>query len=495
MLYQAHLPYELWVEAFYTASFLSNLLPSSVNDKMVSPFELLNGKPPVYTALRIFGSACYPYLRPHAENKFDPKSLLCVFVGYNEMYKGYRCYHPPTGRVYINRHVLFDETRLPYTDVYKHLLPSTTSPLRCAWRLQYKSATQSAQSAVDEPTQHEDVGHTVIVPVPVSQPAATPTVHANVQQHSSSSESSSESEDDQHDVPEVVVLDPQPANAHKMTTRGKADVMKPNPRYALFTVKGLPQPPRTIAEALNHPGWNGSMGEEIATCHETEMWSLVPLPSGVKPIGSGWVHKVKLNVDGTLLKLRSRLVARGNEQQEGVDFLETYSPVVRTTTVRIILHFAVVNRWYMRQLDVNNAFLHGDLTETVYIKQPPGFEDKAHPEYVCLLHKAIYGLKQAPRAWFDKFISFLLEFGFKCNVKNLSLFVYQKEKYVIFLLLYVDDMVLTGNNNDLIQQLLQALKKKFRMKDMGPLSYFLGIQAHFTATGLFLNQEKYASDL
>lgn len=104
----------------------------------------------------------------------------------------------------------------------------------------------------------------------MSQSAATPTVHANVQQHSSSSESSSESEDDQHDVPEVVVLDPQPANAHKMTTRGKAGVMKPNPHYALFTVKGLPQPPRTIVEALNHPGWNGSMGEEIETCHETE---------------------------------------------------------------------------------------------------------------------------------------------------------------------------------------------------------------------------------
>lgn len=495
MLYQAHLPYELWVEAFYTASFLSNLLPSSVNDKMVSPFELLNGKPPVYTALRVFGSACFPYLRPYAENKFDPKSLLCVFVGYNEKYKGYRCYHPPTGRVYINRHVLFDETRLPYTDVYKHLLPPTTSRLSCAWRLQFPSSLNPAQSGDDETTQHEEVGQTITVPVSVPQHTVTQTVGATGQQTSSSSESNSDSEDDQHDAAEAIVPAPQPENSHRMTTRGKAGVMKPNPRYAMFTVKGLPQPPRTTSEALNHQGWNGSMGEEIDTCHETGTWSLVPLPSGAKPIGSGWVHKVKLNADDTLLKLRSRLVARGNEQQEGVDFLETYSPVVRTATVRIVLHFAVVNRWDMRQLDVKNAFLHGDLTETVYMKQPPGFEDKAHPDYVCLLHKAIYGLKQAPRAWFDKFSSFLLEFGFKCNVKDPSLFVYQKKKDVIFLLLYVDDMVLTGNNNDLIQQLLQALKKQFRMKDMGPLSYFLGIQAHFTPTGLFLNQEKYASDL
>lgn len=160
-----------------------------------------------------------------------------------------------------------------------------------------------------------------------------------------------------------------------------------------------------------------------------------------------------------------------------------------------MLHFAVINKWDIRQLDVKNAFLHGDLNETVYMKQPLGFEDKAHPEYVCLLRKAIYGLKQAPRAWFDKFSSYLLEFGFACNVKDPSLFVYQKEKDVIFLLLYVDDMVLTGNHKALVQQLPDALKKQFRMKDMGHLSYFLGIQAHFTPTGLFLNQEKYASDL
>ena len=163
--------------------------------------------------------------------------------------------------------------------------------------------------------------------------------------------------------------------------------------------------------------------------------------------------------------------------------------------MRIVLHLAVVERWEIRQLDVKNAFLHGDLTETVYMRQPPGFEDKEHPDYVCHLHKAIYGLKQAPRAWFDKFSSYLLEFGFTCNVKDPSLFVYRKGKDVIMLLLYVDDMVLTGNNKTLLQHLLDSLKKQFRMKDMGPLSYFLGIQAHFTPTGLFLNQEKYGTDL
>lgn len=208
-----------------------------------------------------------------------------------------------------------------------------------------------------------------------------------------------------------------------------------------------------------------------------------------------WVHKVKLNADGTLLKLRSRLVAKGNQQEEVVNFLETYNPVVRTATVRLVLHLAVMHHWDIKQLDVKNAFLHGDLSETVYMRQPPGFEDKNHPDHVCLLRKAIYGLKQAPRAWFDKFSSYLLEFRFVCNEKDAPLFVYQKDKDVIFLLLYVDDMVLTGNNKDLIQKLLVSLKKQFQMKDMGPLSYFLGIQAHFTPPDLFLNQEKYACDL
>lgn len=129
------------------------------------------------------------------------------------------------------------------------------------------------------------------------------------------------------------------------------------------------------------------------------------------------------------------------------------------------------------------------------MRQPPGFEDKNNPDHVCLLRKAIYGLKQAPQAWFDKFSSFLLEFGFLCNTGDPSLFVYLKGKDVMFLLLYVDDMVLTGNNQELLKQLLNSLKQQFRMKDMGPLSYFLGIQAQFTPTGLFLNQAKYATDL
>ena len=124
-----------------------------------------------------------------------------------------------------------------------------------------------------------------------------------------------------------------------------------------------------------------------------------------------------LNADGTLNKRKSRLVARGNEQSEGVDFVETYSHVVRIATIRSVLHIAMVKGWNIKQLDVENVFLHGDLKETVYMKQPPGIEDTEKPHYVCKLRKDIYGLRQSSRAWFDKFSTFLLEFGFKCNME------------------------------------------------------------------------------
>lgn len=489
MMFQSSLPQKLWVEAFYTGAFLGNLLPNSVNNKMMSPFELLNGKAPVYTALIAFGCACYPYLRLSAQNKFDPKSLLCVFVGYNERYKGYRCYHPPTGRVYINRHVFFYEERLPYKDTYQHLLTAPTTPLSSAWRLQFPTA-QEAPPSDETSSSQEDIGRTVsvklpTVEVPVNQQSLPVTDNHQEQSTDGSSSSSSNSDEEQEDQ---AVVEPPPQatdNSHGMTTRSKVGVRKPNPRYALITVKGIPQEPKSVAEALSHPGWNGSMKEEIDTCEEIGTWSVVPLPPDVQPIGCRWIYKTKLNADGTFKSLRSRLVAKGNEQEEGVNFLETYSPVVRTATVRLVLHFAVTEKWDIRQLDVKNAFLHGDLAETVYMRQSPGFEHKNHLDHVCLLHKAIYGLKQSPRAWFDKFSSYLVEFGFICNIHDPSLFVYQKEKDVIFLLLYVDDMVITGNNKILLQQLLKSLNKQFRMKDLGTLSYFLGIQQLFLEKRIF----------
>ena len=191
----------------------------------------------------------------------------------------------------------------------------------------------------------------------------------------------------------------------------------------------------------------------------------------------------------------SEIVAKGNEQEEGIGFWETYSHVVRTAMVWLVFHLAVISKWEIKQLDVKNAFLHRDLQETIFMRQPPGFESKDHPDYVFKLKKAIYGLKQAPRVWFDKLSSYLIEFRFKCCTRDPSLFIYSDGKNMMLLLLYVDDMTLTGNNKSFLAEFVGQLGTRFRVKDMGPLSYFLGIKATTTSSGLFLNQEKYAMDL
>ena len=237
------------------------------------------------------------------------------------------------------------------------------------------------------------------------------------------------------------------------------------------------------------------MDIEMGNMEETETFELVPPEEGQNPVDCGWIYNSKLNADGTVLKLRARLVARGNQQEEGYDYIETFSPVVRTTTIRTVLHVAVTKGWSLKQLDVQNAFLHGDLKETVYMNQPPGYEDLSKPGYVCKLKKAIYGLKHAPRAWFDKFSDFLLEFGFECSFPDPSLFIYHHGTNVIYLLIYVDDMILTGNNNTLLDKLMVSLNTVFKMKDMSVVHYFLGIQVHQNNDGLFMNQSKYAVDL
>lgn len=189
-------------------------------------------------------------------------------------------------------------------------------------------------------------------------------------------------------------------------------------------------------------------------------------------------------------QLKARLVSKGYKQEEGLDYLETFSPVVRTATIRLVLNVAVAKGWSM-----SSAFLHGELKEPVYMYQPPGFEDPNRPNHVCRLTKALYGLKQAPRAWFDTFSEFLIDFGFCCSKSDPSLFTYHKGDKTLVLLLYVDDILLTGSDEALLQDLLASLKQRFPMKDLGKPSYFLGIEIESYDGGLFLHQAAYVRDI
>ena len=178
-----------------------------------------------------------------------------------------------------------------------------------------------------------------------------------------------------------------------------------------------------------------------------------------------------------------------------MDFDETFSLVVKPPTVRLILLLAVSLNWPLRQLDVKNVFLHGILKEEVYMVQPQGYTDPSHPSHVCKLLKSIYGLKQAPRAWFESFTSQLLHLGFIASIADSSLFVYKNKTVIAYLLLYVDDKVLTSNTPAYLDHLIKQLSTVFDLKDLGPLHYFLGLQVTRSSSGLYLNQAKYDHDL
>ncbi|GKC21765.1 ribonuclease H-like domain-containing protein [Tanacetum coccineum] len=275
-----------------------------------------------------------------------------------------------------------------------------------------------------------------------------------------------------------------------MITRSQVGTFKPNPRFHGHTSHISPLP-KSPSVALSDPHWRDAMYDEYNMLIKNGTWILVPKPPNVNVVRSMWLFRHKYHVDGSLSRYKARLVANGRNQQYRVDYSDTFSPVVKPATIRTVLSLALARNWPVHQLDVKNAFLNGDLTETVYMYQPPGFVDSHFPHHVCRLQRSLYGLKQAPRAWFQRFAGYALRVGFTSSRCDSSLFIYQHGTEVAYLLIYVDDIVLTASSTALLQCIISSLHKEFDMTDLGALNYFLGILVTRDARGMFLSQNKY----
>lgn len=245
---------------------------------------------------------------------------------------------------------------------------------------------------------------------------------------------------------------------------------------------------------MRDPRWSDAVTIEADALELNHTWDITDLPPGKVAIGCKWVFRIKFRADGTIERFKARLVVLGNRQQEGVDYKETFAPVVKMSTVRILLEISAAKGWELYQMDVHNAFLHGDLDEEVYMKLPPGFKSSS-PNQVCKLRKSLYGLRQAPRCWFAKLSTALKNFGFKQNYSDYSLFTLQRGSSIVYVLVYVDDLIIGGNDSDLISKFKDYLNRTFHMKDLGVLKYFLGIEVSRNKDGIYLSQQKYALDI
>lgn len=207
------------------------------------------------------------------------------------------------------------------------------------------------------------------------------------------------------------------------------------------------------------------------------------------------MYRVKYNTNGSLAKYKTRLVAKGFQQIAWVNYFKTFSPVIKPTTVRVVLSLVVMNQWTIRQVDVNNAFLNGDLTGEVFMEQPESFIDAEKPDFVYKLHKSLYGLKQAPRAWYDKLKGCLLQWGFENSRANTSLFMRRTSTFMIMVRIYVDNIPITGPSSTDLKNFIAKFSTAFALKDLGKLSYFLGIEVLYDTDCVYLSQKKYIRDL
>ncbi|KZV41734.1 retrovirus-related Pol polyprotein from transposon TNT 1-94 [Dorcoceras hygrometricum] len=228
---------------------------------------------------------------------------------------------------------------------------------------------------------------------------------------------------------------------------------------------------------------------------KNKTWELVDRPKNRKIIGVKWVYRTKLNADGSINKFKSRLVVKGYAQIFGVDYSDTFAPVARLDTIRLLLAVAAQKNWKVHQLDVKSAFLNGFLQEEIYVEQPEGYKKEGEEDKVYLLKKALYGLKQAPRAWYSRIDDHLHKLGFAKSLSESTLYVKHTGTDILIISLYVDDLLVTGNNTSIVEKFKQEMMEIFEMTNLGLMTFFLGMEIKQSEFEVFICQKKYAKEI
>lgn len=508
LMFQSGLQVSYWGEAVLTAAFIINRLPSTVlNNKC--PFELLCKKPVDYTVMKSFGCLAFAVNSVHTTDKLAPRGVPCVFVGYpptQNTQKGYRLLDLTTMKFFTSRDVTFNETIFPLntTTPKPYMLPLPTEMPHNNTNPYIEDEFLLPLHSPDT-TEHTPTNENIDIPTtqPNNPRNTSPTNESQTQVVSPRRSSRT------HKTPawmESYITQPFPKPSANLVTVSTHHV-EPNFKCFLSSLTTNNDPVK-FSQAVTDANWVNAMNAELEALELNDTWDITPLPPKTKSIGSRWVYKTKYKPDGTVEKYKARLVILGYRQTYGVDYEHTFAPVAKMTTVRALLAVAALQNWDVVQMDVMNAFLHGDLFETVYMKMPQGYNHFGcrvvlnqgehcdnKTELVCKLKKSLYGLRQAPRNWFSKLSTTLKDLKYQQSLSDYSLFTLTTASSITVVLVYVDDLLLAGNNRQEIEHLKKMLSNTFKMKDLGDVRYFLGLEISRSEAGFFVSQKKYTMDL
>ena len=408
MINSHNLNEKLWGEAIMTATYLKNRSPHSSLES-ITPEEAWSGRKPSVKHLRIFGcktSVLIP--KEFRRNKLSSRVGWGVLVGYAGKSLGYRIWDPERQRVYVRRDVKF------YEKDFHHMRGEflKNSTIKETFALDFSVGTGKLTFSGENSAKN--------LPTSSCEPL-----------EGSSRDTSSETEFIGENTPNIDL-----ENAQSEVQTRRSERISSAPKRFTFTKLGEGNlseayltivEPTSLEEALSGPDsshWSAAIVEELNSLAKNDTWSLVPLPEGRKPISNKWIFKVKYNKNGEVEKFKGRLVAKGYSQVGGLDYDETFAPVVKIQSLRAILAISNEKGYILHQMDVKTAFLYGELEEEIYMNQPEGIMLEENPEIVCKLKKSLYGLKQSPRQWNKKINKFFCDFGFVQNSFDPRVFIF-----------------------------------------------------------------------